>query len=662
MKRFSGNGFAPAIVFTLCSLLVLLGGCMNSENSDLLNAPLAEESIRVRLLNLAGDGNPRELQLEGTRRTAAVPFSGLSSPVSSPADSVQAAILNSGTQEYITPYKVRFNRNTLFTLIALPIPDSLAAVDTVLVIAAADSIAPRANGVSYIRFINAYPQKGETFSLRLGCPNGESLAPQVPYLGWGSKVEMSASTYTISLLKRTGTVDSVVGYYSANIGANSDYSIILYRAGGQTPNLLLLQDRDTSSAALQQMPTVSASEAEVRVLNFSSQAVDISKVIPDQADETIAQGIASRSASAFANVSACTSASEDTLKIGGTPHLVGIPLEVLKQYIVVTIDSGTTARANFSVAVPPSGAASSSDSATVRVANLAWGLPALEISLGARTTISNTYVTGQVLAPTLEFAQIGEPVRCLPGSAPFVVFSNGPKQLRAAAYAGLLQPGGKYLLILTRSGNDIQLTLFDEDNPTARPLDVLEEGIFTQVVNAVPDADNIQFSLGTVISNRSLFYGAASATVLPAGSHVLTVAGQPQTIALENGKRTLILISGSASAPDITVFTTDPMGALPSDVRRRFINASPSIQALTVKLDYNGGSILADQLPYRQLSPVETAAQARKITLVFLNATSEGEKEVLERNNIPFSLGQNFTIVFAGNNSSSYRAILLQEF
>ncbi len=661
MKRFSSNSATPALVLILCSLLVLLGGCMNSENDDLLNAPLAEESIRVRLLNLAGDGAARELQLEGSRRTAEVPFASLSAPVSSPADSAQAATVRNGTQEYTTPYKTRFSRNALFTFIALPSADGTTAVDTMLVLSAPDSISPRTNNVSYLRFINGFPGEN-SFSLRLGCPNGTSLAAQVPFLGLGGKIEMAAGTYTISLLKRVGTGDSVVGYYSAMIGPNSDYSIILYPMGVQKPELLLLHDRGLDNTALQQLPAVSASEAEIRVLNFSSQSVDISKVIADQPDELVAGGIASRSASAFATVSACTSANEDTLKVGGTPHFVGVSLEVLKQYLVLTIDSGTTEKANFSMAVPPSTAASSADSATIRVANLAWDFPALEISLGARTTVTNTYVTGKVLAPALEFGYISEPVSCLPGPAPFVVFSNGPKQLRAAAYAEAINPGGRYLLIITRNGDKLELTLFDENNPSSRPLDVLVEGIFTQIVNAVPDADTVQFSLGSVISNRSLFYGSASATVLPPGSHVVSVGGRQENITLENGKRTLILISGSAASPDITTFTTPPMGALPSDVRRRFVNASTSITALTVKLDYDGGSIFADQLAYTAMSPVDIASQARKITLVFLDATPDGEKTVLERNNIPFSLGQNFTIVFAGNSPSTYRAILLQEF
>lgn len=663
MKRFSSNSLASALVFALCSLLALLSGCMNSENPDLLNAPLAEESIRVRLLNLSGDAGARELQLEGTKRTGDIPFAMLSEPISAPADSAQALIFKGTTEEYKTPYKVVFARNTLFTLIALPNAKGTEPVDTMLVISAGDSASVRNNyNDSYLRFINAYPDSTVSYSLRLGCPNGTALATQLAYRAIGSKTEMGPGTYTVSLLRHTGVQNSeVIGYYSITLGARSDYSVLVCQMQGR-PELLLLHDRGIDGAALQQLTTVSASKAEVRVLNFSSQSVGISKTATDQPDEVIAQNIASRTASAFANVSACTSASEDTLKIGGTPHVVGLPIEVLKQYIIATIDSGTSAAANFSMAIPPSTAGTSTDSASIRVANLAWGFPALEISLGAHTAANGNYITGQVLAPSLDFAELGEPIRCLPGPAPIVVFSDGPKQLRATAFTNELRAGGRYLLIIARNGAKLELTLFDESNPVERPLDVLPEGVFTQVVNAVPDAD-VTFTLGSVVSNRSLFYGAASATVLPAGVHTLSAGNVQQQIPLEIGKRTLIVLSGQSSAIEASVFTTDPMGAQFDDVRRRFVNAAPSLTALTVRLDYDAGYLFAEKLPYRQISPVDRGLQARKITLLFRDVTADGsEKTVLERNNIPFSFGQNFTIVFAGNRSDNYRAIILQEF
>lgn len=668
MKRYNGvfaARSAAGMVFCLC-LLLLLGGCMNSENPDLLDAPLAEQSIRVRLLNLAGDHDTRALQLENTLRTEQTAFGALSGVIAAPADSALASIVNKSTViDYTTPAKLRFSRNSIFTILALPAAGNSVAVDTLLTIVATDTVEPRQNNVSYVRFINAFPsaetQPLPQYSLRLGCPNGTVISSAIPYLGSSGNFSLEPGTHTISLVKSIGVQETVIGYYSMTIGANNNYSIILHQDPNQQEALLLLHDRSTTADALQTLVNVPSSQAEVRVLNLSTKSLNVSKTIAGFPDETIASGVPPLSIGAYAPVSACTSANEDTLRVeGGITHVLPLSLEVLKRYTIITTNYGNVDAANYSVALEPVSGGAPADSVTIRAVNLAWDTPSLEISFGARTTAAGQFVTGRVISANLAFGEVSTPSRFAPGPAPLVIFSNPPKQLQLATYVNEIRAGGSYLLVIQRDGDRLRATLIDEKDDGSHSIEFLNEGVFTQIVNAIPDAEKMSFSFDNVIRDHALFYGSAAATVLPIGDRSFSAGSASKTVTLEQGKRTLILISGSAQSPTITVYTTDPMGATRLDTRRRVINASPVISQLEVLLNRDNPVQLAGKLPYLEMSATNTATLERKVTVIFRDQSVESE--LLQLDNIPFNLGQNTTLLFAGNGPSTYRAIILQEF
>lgn len=660
MKRYTKPLMVLSAAFPLLCIGVLffLGGCANSENPNLLDAPLAKESIQVRLLNLAGNYTPRTLQLERTLRTAITPYAELSAPVAAPGDSAQANILVGGTTvEYTTSAKLRFTRNSVVTLLPLPSTDATKHVDTILVLSVSDTAAPRNNGESLVRFINVLPSK-TAYSLRLGCPNGTVVSPALGYRALGNPMPIAPGTHTVSLLKHGATTE-VIGYYSMDIGINSDYSVLLHKNTSGEPALLLLHDRGTDPRALQTLAPVSASQAQLRVLNFSSNLVSIAKVASGSPDETVLTGITPLTASAYNTVSACTSEQEDTLRIeGGVSHVVPLPIEVLKNYTVVVADSGAS-KASTSMVLPLLEGAPSPDSITVRAVNLAWDTNPLEIALGARTDVYGNYSAGTIISSTLPYGKVSNPVRFARGATPIVVFSSPPKQIESSFYSDNLQPGKTYLLVLTQQGKAVRTSLIEESNSSAHALNFADEGVVVSIVNTIPDTEKLPVSLGTALANKTLQYGLSLTTVLPVGTHNCATTGAAKAITLQAGKRTLVLLTGTAANPAITEFTTEPIGIVAGENRRRFINAS-GIAPLNIFLDTDGGKPLGDNLAYLELSPIESITKERKITLVCQDASTK--KTVLQRNNIPSNQGQGFTIIFAGTSPSNYQLVTVQEF
>lgn len=649
-----------AVLPLLCiGVFAFLGGCTNAENPNLLNAPLAKESIRIRLLNLAGDYTNRTLQLERTLRTTVTPYAELSAPISAPDDSAHASILANGTAvEYETSAKLRFNRNSVVTLFPLPSTDATKHVDTILVLSVSDTAALRKDNESLVRFLNFFPSTTQ-YSLRLGCPNGVVVSPALSYRSFGNPMNIAPGTHTVSLLRHNGAATEVIGYYSMDIGSNSDFSVILYKSPSGTPALLLLHDRGLEPTALRPLTPVQASQAQLRVFNFSSNAVSIEKVVSGGSSETILTGVAPFTASAYNGVSACTSEQEDTLRVeGGVTHIVPLSIEVLKHYTVVVADSGNE-KASQSVVLPLLHGTPSPDSITVRAVNLAWNSTPLEIALGARTDAKGSYSAGTIISSNLSYGDVSAPVRFTAGAAPFVVFSSPPKLLASTVYTDKLQAGKTYLLVVTQEGETVRTSIIEENDDNARPLTLTDEGVVVNIVNAISNAEKLSVNMGSSLVNKAIQYGLSLTTVLPVGTHVCSIPGATKNTTLQAGKRTLLVLSGTAASPAITEFTTAPIGINATQNKSRFINAS-GIARLNVLLDTEGGKRLGDSLSYLELSPIEQSSKERKITLVFQDA--ETKKTVLQRNNIPSNLGQSFTVIFAGTTPTTYQAIMVQEF
>jgi len=155
---------------------VILIGCAD-ENPLLVNPPDGTDSMMLRVVNLASDGNARQLSFGTASISAAIEYSTVSPIFRAPiGDSATAIILNNGIEELRTFRKLQFTRTNYHTYFILPgiTANRNKPADTLLYYTtqARRSLLTRN---PEIKLINCFPDSQYVFSVREGCQNGEEL-------------------------------------------------------------------------------------------------------------------------------------------------------------------------------------------------------------------------------------------------------------------------------------------------------------------------------------------------------------------------------------------------------------------------------------------------------------------------------------------------------
>ena len=631
-------------------------GCA-SENPNLVNPPGGLDSVYVRFINFASDGEGRILSLDKTIQTSLVPQYSSSSVINSPSDTSITTIIHNGADEYRPVNKFRFSHSSYQTLIALPSGSSKAVkrpVDTLIPI-----YTPyfSSSNKATVKLMNCNPDSTKKYSLRLGCANGIEIGYDNGYRTQSSDQELPGGRIGVTLVEKTNESLNVIDLFECTLNDDSSYTFFVVKNSTDKPTLYLLNERLMSDSALKPLKPTTERTASIRTVNLSKSSVNINR-ITDNSSSTVIKGISAGSVSDYIQVSACGSFAADSFSVesSGT-SVVSTTLEALKRYTLLAFGDSHTYPA---LLIPEQSGNVPAGKVSVRVVNSLYSEIPITVSLGATTDASatNGFSSGVILASNLVAGGYSAPAFLNPGELPITVFtSRSPAGLLFGAVPNL-SADKKYLLVISSQANDITKATLIEEEQTNGNTEELPRGSFVEIVHAIGETESITSGFDRVLSGAKLFFSNSIATILPTGNRTLSINGigsLPMNITSDSS--VLAVVTGT-SVSDILLFSSPVTTILPSSSRRRYINASKDISAVKITQDSLNGALISPGLANRSTIDIPAIAEQR-ITLVFSDPTTQKIYSRIE--NVSFPLGKNYSIIFIGS-SDKYSAIIEQEF
>ncbi|NLO19510.1 MAG: hypothetical protein GX121_06490 [Ignavibacteria bacterium] len=646
----------------LFALLILFTSCIE-ENPNLVNPPPQTESVRVRFLNYASDGLARRLFVSEEVKTTTTSVGEISPAVMPDLDSSFAHIELDGQQEYVTARKMRYTRATNYTMIGLPSPDNspdYKPLDSIIVLTTLTIYEVEKN-ISYLKVFNAIPDTTSTYTLTLGCPNGEAIAGGLAYRGVSPGIELKYGAYAVSLIKNAMGKQEILGLYSIDLIDQMQYCLIIKRSNEGKEEIWLLDELNSTTTNLSKANELPQRVTSIRAVNFSSSSVSIKKE-----DEFVANGLQSNRISSYSDLSACETNYQDTLKIfigSEEKSNASASLEVLEKYTAFVFDSDSS-KASFTILAEPFKLYENlTGKAIVRVINFAYNLPGLTFSLGARDNSSAplAYSSGEVLASALESGLISHPILIQAGMLPLTIFTSTQpaKYIFGANYE--LEAGKSYVIaFFHNSAGENKCTIIEESEENS-DVKFLEEASFVDIVHLYPGSQFAEISIPSLLSSVKIDFTTSLATVVPVGINQVTINDKTVEFNAQVKNRNLLIAAGSKEELEILTIITKPMAATQDNYKRRFINACKEHPSISVRIDCDTCSLVADGVLYGRETAPETVGRERKISLFFIDAE---ENKLLQRlADLSLALGKNYSIIFgAGEKAKEYSIVVQQEF
>jgi len=646
----------------LLVLLLSVTSCIE-ENPNLVNPPPQTESVRVRFLNLATDGYTRTLYLSENVKTIATNTGEISPAIKPDQDSAYAYIKRNDIVDYKTPKKLRYSRGTNYTVVGLPSPDNAPnyqALDTIIVFTSM-TIYDKEKNISYLKVFNAIPDTTSSYTLTLGCPNGNTLAGSINYRGVSAVQELKYGTHAISLMKNRAGGQDILGLYTVNLADQMQYCLILKRNEAGKEEVWLLDELNSTTINLSKANELPQRVTSIRAVNFSSNSVSVKKD-----DEFIANNLPSNQIGEYSDLSACETKYSDTLTTYITNEeksRVSTSLEVLEKYTAFVFDSASS-KAHFTILAQPFKLYEDlTGKAVIRVINYAYKLPGLTFSLGARnnSTSSLGYTSGEVLATALTSGSISSPVLIQSGMLPITVFTSTQpaKYIFGTNYE--VEAGKSYVIVFFNDSNgDYKFTVVEE-NEERLSVDYLDEGSFVDIVHLFPGSQYVNISIPSILSSVKIDFTTSLATVVPVGNTQITINDKSVDLDAQVKNRNLLIAAGLKDDLEILSVISEPMGATINNYKRRFINACKEIPAISVRMDCDTCSLIAERVVYGKTTHPETINREKKLSLFFIN--SDDNKLLQRLADLSLVLGKNYSIIFgAGQKAGEYSIVVQQEF
>lgn len=640
-------------------LLVLFIGCAD-ENPLLVNPPDGTDSMMLRVINLAGDGMPRQLSFGMNSISTPTTYGAVSPIFRAPlGDSATGIILNNGVEEQRTFRKLQFTRTNYHTYFILPGITSKRnkSADTLIYYTTQARRALMTRNPE-IKLINCFPDSQYTFSLREGCQNGEELLRDNGYMTQSSTREMLPnSTVSLTLLrtdKRTQQTD-ILGLYTQELLEYSSYSFFVYKQQNTIPGLSVIDDRNQSVSALKNLIEVPERKSYIRFLNLSETSLNLSKVngnvpVPLHSD------IPSATLSSSSEIGACNSSVVDSFAVdnnGERQALLEFPVQVEKSYIIVANDSiGTNKK--YITALPQITNISVDPSVSkIYVVNLIQNHSDLTFALGARTSQTNVQLSGEVLATRLLYGSMSSPAIVPAGTLPLTIFTTKqPAQLQSA-FVGTLSGGQAYYLIAwsTPTGQT-RVSLFPT-NADNIALPLLDKGAFLALVQANSSKSSINFSVENQLSNLRLDFRSSSGTVIKKGMYQVTADEVTTTLKVNEDSNYTFFAYAATSGNTGVIFSSVQGSTRYGQASRRCINLTQDQERISVSEGASVSSgIIAENIiknGYRDAAPVYVE---RRLLLTFWS----GEKKLSEITGL-LPLGRNYSLIIAGKDGSYYTLV-----
>ena len=668
----------------LLFVTVLFGtsSCLQDDNPNLINPPVLEGTIKMRMLNLAEPGQSRALQLESGLKSAAVAYGDYTEFLEIESDSLFADFVdNGGTTRFRTNNRLRFLRRSFQTIIAVPARSSSEYSDTSLFINVIDDSLSRPENVAYVRLVNVAVESNLYVSMRRGCPNGALLANRIAPYVFSGQSELAPGSYIITLtaFDKDGTSAGVQRSYEITVQGDRDYAIIVQDINETGFVLNILDERLETPAGLLPVVQSEATESRVRVVNLSAETVDVEKST-GESPEVISANLDAMTRSPFTIVTACESASDDRFSVIRTADTVNldVSLDVLVDYTVMIAPDDNDPGTTDAVILPPYTAFTDVGFdlfCNVRVVNLIPQALPVQVLLGARTTDDDVYESGYTLARKALYTTALDPVVVRPGPAPILLFTEqAPRRLLETTLTRF--EANKRYLVIAALDADGKPRIFvldeDEDSGGNTAMEAMPSAVFTQFVNVVSDAEKSLVSFGDVISDAERYHGEFGATALMPGTHTFSIDDAGQEIELIAGQRTLVIASGTIAATDISAFTSEPFEATLGQIRRRYVNASNLVPQAVFALDSLGGEQVTQDLDYRSASDIETVTIERRTSFVVWEAgENRTEDDIIINSDVSQNFGKNYSIILshsipegetADRSNARFRILVQQEY
>jgi len=642
--------------------VLLLGSCA-SENEYLVNPPPRYETVNVRLLNLAGDGQSRSIVLNGETEIENVPYGMVSAFVRPPADSVFLEVRRQGTSELKPSNKVRFGRNMNYTFVVLPSADGAAHyrdVDTIITFSTSMVVA-QSQKEAYLKLFNGYPDSTVSYSMMLGCPSGQAIASHVQYRRATSHSVVRSGELAISIVRHKHSGDELIGLFDLTLENFGQYAIVIIREGN-AEKVLLLDEKQSTVQALREPATINNREAYLKTANFSSETVslhlqssgDVATVFPMFADGA-------------KTIEACGTTAKDTLSVelnGATTAKLVVGIDVLQKYTAFVFDSSNTKAKKLVFAEPAYFTEELKNRAVVRVVNGNYLQSGISVSAGAREIANATgedksrgFRSGDNLASYLKFGEISQPKLLEAGTLPIAVFTATEPASLITTTRLWLEANKSYFIVVYSTQSGEQKISLVEEGASANPIVSESEGVFAQLINAITDADFVSFALPGVFSDARLNYSGALATILSNGQTQLTISGKQYSFSASPELRGMLIAAGQKESPVLVSFVEHPVQAAADHYVRRFVNVS-DVPKVDIKI---GDDVLIyPGLGFGERTPIERINKERKFSLTFVN--SETGKQIVRIDDLFLTYNKTYTIIFAGSSKKGYSAIIQQEY
>jgi hypothetical protein len=665
-KRTIKLNFALGLLLLALSQLVI--SCnWPGENPDLVNPPLKSPTIGLRYLNLSGGGENRTLRLNYTDKIENIPYGTVSSQKNPPADSVFLTIDKNGTEEYTQTKPLKFmTRNVNYTIISLSSKNNTKyykETDTVIWLSTS-LINPENDNDAMLRLLNGNPDSSISYSVRYGCPNGESIITRQNFGVISSKfATIRSGEIPVSILKHQNNETTIIGVYKLNMKAKGQYCLIILPYNDH--QIVYLYD-ELSKADNAMVPAELLIEktAKIRIMNFSAD----NYTVKTGQDEVIVDNLNSHKISDYIDIKACDSQNSDYIIFSGASIIDSIPVsfEVMGIYNCIIADSSSKPGYKKILIPPLYFPTKNQDEATVRVVNTAWKRGGITLSMGLRNTAQGIK-TGERLAVDLQYGEVSSPKNVPAGYAPLTSFTaTEPAKLLESAI-GKFDAGKSYIIVLGSSPEGYDRIYITEDADESKDLVQLKTGVFTQIVAATAGVDNVKIDLfvdGTqYLKDVTIPASGVIATVLPVGEATISSGGVTNTTNGVYYNRLLFVVSGDRNKLDIFNVNSAPLYPDNRFYRRRFLNTVYTIPEVAVKEDKDNPPNLARVIAttaYGVVSDVSVVGQESRKSYRFFDTSQN--KEIFKSGDLSFSYNKSYSIIFAGSAPTGYSVIIVQEF
>jgi hypothetical protein len=450
----------------------------------------------------------------------------------------------------------------------------------------------------------------------------------------------------------------IVDLYEIELEPRKQYLFIAVEDNTGEYNLLVVEEENPEKEGVYYAKVVEARNTFIRALNLTEQNIDILRK-----DEELFNQLEPEYLTNYNEIEVCMGSDKDTVNTNISGQLAAqnsLSLDVLEQYTIFTVNGMEENTYLNLIAEPVRVDDDISGKALIRTVNGASTYEGLTVSVGARTDDSETgFSSGVNLANKLPFAEISQPAVIEPGILPVVVFTaTAPAYLLYSTKIEVEADKSYYVVLTNDDVQPVKISVIESEE-TEKNIEYRNQGVFSQVVNALYEKDSLFVQVNPpMLNNARLGSSGSLATILDEGSQNILINNKSVTVDAKINNRILVIAYGDSEEPSSYTINDEPMNANSTNYYWRFVNVS-NIADIGIKEDDDEDINLVNVLQNTH-TPADAINLDNKKTLYFYD-NSTGD-ELYRLSDVQLNFGKNYTIIFTGDSPLNYNTIIQQEF